>query len=339
MDDMHSWLDGLLSDSRIQLEYWKAQELDDFDGWVGILAASLQSGDAINGRGVLLTGADSHSRYAIAAQIAELLEQAEFDGLFLDGMELGCDGTAARKKLDALLNHFFEEGRGLCLVLDGMSECPCGREVLRYLGQKLCESRMNPDEGVQLFVVLTEQLPIPALLRNCLLQMRLQLPNEERRMAYLEQYGKTLRNYLSLAIFAQCTEGVSYVQLQDLIGLAEGYLDSLDGRGMSEKELKEFLAAQMPVQTKDPMLQTLCDSVQELVEHFKKMPASVPVPVQVQTTVTSAVVNPTPVSNTEGGTSRESIENAPPIEVANDLWGKDIVEEIRKKAEQIMQQS
>lgn len=338
MEDLQSWLDGVLSDSQIQMEYWKSQEQEDLDGLVSILANFLQSSDSISGRGVLLTGADSHSRYSVAAQIAELLEQAEFDGLFLDGMDLdGDDAVSARKKLDALLNHCFDEGRGICLVLEGMGECPCGREVLRHLGQRLCQCRMRPDESVQLFVVLPDEQPIPALLRNCLLQLRLQLPNEERRLAYLEEYGKTLRNYLSLPVFAQCTEGVSYVQLQDLIGLAEGYLDSLDGRGMSEKELRDFLEAQLPARRKDPMMQTLCDSVQELVEHFKKMPAAAPVQVSVANQMPEPVSTLTP--DTPKDTSRESIEKLPPVEVASDLWGKDIVEEIRNRAEQIMQQA
>lgn len=337
-EEIRSWLDSTLADSRFQWEYWKAQRLPDLDDWGSLFAAFLQDRTSVSGSGILLTGADNHSKQFAAVQMLGHLIAESYEGVFLDGMELGTSGAIqAKQKLNCLLDHFYDAGMGLCLILEGMESCPCRRELLRFLGQKLCEYRMYQDQLTPLFLILLDdqEQDIPGLLRNCLRLCRVQLPNRERRAAYLAQHAKSLRHYLSLEVFAQSTEGASYKQLQDLVVLTEGYVDSRDGQGMSDEELRTLLAGQMPLPAQEDAMQSICQSVQQLIEQLPQLiknagggtGGGLPGP-------NSPPVSQPPIS--DGIPTKADIENMPPLALAVELFGEQAVEEMRKMSERIV---
>lgn len=329
-EDIQVWLDSTRENSQFQLEYWKNRGLDDPDGWGDLLASSFQDGSAVTGRGILLTGGDSHGKHAVALQVLGLLKPEAYEGIFLSGTELGADGfTKAKKRLDSLLDHFYDNGMGLCLILDDMEECDCRREILRFLGQKLCEYSLYREELTPLFLILMDdrEKDLSGMLRDCLQLCCLQLPSKARRAAYLEIHGRSLRNYLSLEVFAQVTEGVSYVQLQDLISLAECYVDSLDGRGLSEEELKTFLADRMPESSSEQPIKTLCRSVQQLVEQLPELIKNAPAARAVAQPVLSQPTQQPQLSSVPG---RDEIEKMPPRQLAIDLFGEEFVSDMQQ---------
>ncbi len=331
------WLESTLEMSQIQWGYWCDRDLTCPENWKDEFSAFLQNHPALGGCGLLLTGADSYTKQLVAMQMVDLLPE-DFSCVFLHGGELAEGGIAeAKAKLQCIFDHFSEEASSLCLLLEGMEDLSCRRELLHYLGQKLCKCRYE-EQASQLFLILQDDqdAQIPALLRSHLQLCRLQMPNVQQREAYLEHHAKMVKKYVSLQVFAETTAGVGYAQLQDMIQLVEMRLDMLDGRGLSVQELRDLLATQLPAKTADPMMQDLCDSVKELVEQMKKMPAAVPV--SVQTPVVNQDNVQTPIPATEGHATRESIENAPPIQTATALFGEEKVEEMRKLAMAIMQQ-
>ncbi len=334
---MEKWLKSTLEISQIQWAYWCDRDLTCPEDWKDHFSAYLQNHPALGGCGLLLTGGDSYTKQLVAMQMVDLLPET-FSCVFLHGGELAEGGIAeAKAKLQQLVDHFSQEATSLCLLMEGMEDIPCRRELLHYLGQTLCKCRYE-EQGNPLFLIMQDDqdMQIPALLRSHLQLCRLQMPNMQQREAYLDHHAKIIRNYVSLPVFAQTTAGVGYAQLQDMIQLVEMRLDALGGRGMSEQELRDFLESQLPAQTADPMMQDLCDSVKELVEQMKKAPAAVPVSVQTPVVMQENIPAPTPA--TQANTTWASIENAPPIQTATELFGKEKVEEIRKRAEAILQQ-
>ena len=334
---MEKWLEATLEMSQIQWGYWCDRDLTCPEDWKDTFSAFLQSHPSLGGCGLLLTGADSYTKQIVAMQMVDLLPE-EYSCVFLHGGELAEGGVAeAKVKLQHIFDRFSQEAASLCLLLEGMENVSCRRELLHYLGQMLCKGRYlqgtNP-----LFLILQDDLDtqIPALLRSNLQLCRLQMPNTQQRRDYLEHHAKMVRNYVSLPVFAEATTGVGYAQLQDMIQLVELRLDVLDGRGMSEQELRDFLAAQLPAKTADPAMRELCDSVKELVEQVKKAPAAAPV--SVQTPAVSQVMAPITPPDADENVTRESIENAPPMQTATELFGKEKVEEMRRRAQAIMQQ-
>ncbi len=329
--EIQAWLKGICDVSQFRLEYWKARELDDPDGWGSLLAPSFQDGDSVSGSGILLTGGDSHSKISFAMQVLNLLKPEAYDGVFISGTDLGADGFAQTlKKLNSLFDYFNNKGMGLCLILDDLDEYAYRRNLLQFLGHKLCEYNMYGGELAPLFLLIMDEheQDIPALLRDCLQLCRLQLPNKAKRSVYLEIHAKSLRNYLSLEVFAQATEGASYVQLLDMITLAENYIDSLDGRGISDDELKAFLADQMPNCTSDNPLNEINKSIQQMIEQLKNLPVGggggpyTP----------HKPIDPKPPLTNDNRVTREDIENMPPKQLATELFGEDRVKELLQPA-------
>ena len=339
--DIQLWLNDTCNDSQFQYEYWKSRELDDFDGWGALLAPSFHDGSSVTGRGILLTGGDSHGRQAVAIQVCGLLKSEAYEVIFLNGDELCDKGFAqAQKRLDALLDCFYDKGMGLCLILDDMEECDCRRKILRFLGLKLCEYNIYREQYTPLFLIVIDnrEQDMPVLLRDCLQLCRLRLPNKTRRAAYLEKHAKSLRNYLSLKVFAQVTDGVGYDQLQDLISLTENYIDSLDIRGLSDEELKRFLSDHMPDASAEQPVQALCRSVQQLVDRLPEMLKNLPVAHTVSQPIASQQSSSQPDLEAQLASlpGRADFEKMPPRQLAIELFGEEGVADLQQ-AYQMMQ--
>lgn len=348
MEDIRSWLDSVLENSRIRWEYMQTQDQDDPDGWGEIFAASLQEGaSVVSGCGLLLTGADSYGKQSAAAQMLALLVNEAYEGVFLEGTEL-CDGgiRQAKARLDALLDCFYDAGKGLCLILEGLEDCPCRRELLNFLGQTLCVYRTR-DDYTPFFLILLDdrEQDIPGLLRGRLRLCRMCLPDLARREAYLKQNARSLRNFLSLEVFARATEGASYAQLQDMISVVGCLVDSRDVVTLPDAELTAFLAGQMPAPRPEDAMQTLCRSVQGLVDQLPEllkeaaaMRQTVPAVVSPVQTVPARA--PMPVAVDQGSfmdSKRREIEQMTPWELAVDLFGEKGVGDLRNQTVMLQQ--
>lgn len=330
-EDILGWLDGTIKDSQLQWEYIQTQPQDDPDRWGDIFAASLQETDSFSGCGLLLTGADSYSKQSVAIQMLRHLVNDAYEGVFLDGMDLSSRGAAqAKARLDGLLDRFYDAGTGLCLILSGMEESPCRQELLQFLGQRLCEYRVYQDTLTPLVLILLDdrEQSIPALLRGRLRLCRVSLPDQSRRAAYLKKHAASLRNYLSLELFARKTEGASYAQLQDMICVAGCLVDSRDGSALSNEELTAFLAGQMPPPAPEDAMQTLCRSAQQLLEQLPQLLKNAATervtaqPIQQAAPRVAAAVDGAAFMNDK----RQEIEQMPPRDLAVELFGQETVD-------------
>lgn len=348
-EDIQSWLDNTVKDSQTRWECARTEALDDPNGWGDIFAAFLKEGDSVSGYGILLSGADSYSKQSAAIQMLRLLDPDAYEGVFLDGMELSsCGARQAKVRLDGLLDRFYDMGKGLCLILEGMEECPCRREMLSFLGQKLCEYWIYREEFTPLFLILIDdqEHAIPNLLRSRLRLYRASLPDQSRRTTYLEKHGRSLRNYLSLDLFARSTEGASYMQLRDMI-FAAGYLvDSRDGRALSDEELTAFLAEQMPALALEDITQKLYQSVQQLAEQLPqflkddsahRMDSQNGYNVAQLEQQTLPQLQVLPDQGNYLGDKRQQIEQMAPRDLAIELFGEKAVNDIRQMIDAVQQ--
>lgn len=337
-ENIQNWLDNTVRDSQIRWECAKAEAWDDPDGWGGVFAAFLQECDPVSGCGILLTGADSYGKQSAAMELLRLLSSDAYacEGVFLDGMELStCGAQQAIVRLDALLDRFYDMQKGLCLILEGMEECPCRRELLHFLGQKLCEYRMYREEFTPLFLILIDdrEQAIPASLRSSLRLYRMSLPDQSRRTAYLEEHARSLRNYLSLELFSRATEGASYMQLRDMISAAGYLVDSRD-RALSDEELTAFLAGQMPVSAPENMTQKLYQSVRQLAEQLPQILKDISAGRVVSQGHDPVQLEQQPQVPLDQGKyladKRQQIEQMPPRELAIELFGEEAVDRMRQ---------
>lgn len=342
---IQAWLDSALASSQLQLQMAQALPQIHSQDWDATFAQSLQDANFARSGGILLSGTDDYSKRCAAVQLVQRLQAQAYEGVLLEGAELTDEGAReAKARIDGLLDHFYDAGQGLCLVLEGMEECACRREVLSFLGQKLCEYRMYQQDLTPLFLLLLDdrEQQIPGLLRSCLRQHRLQLPNQAQRMGYLEKNAKSLRNFMSFAHLSQITEGVSYAQLQDVIEWLECYIDSRDGRELTDAELSELLEGQMPAAAGDNGLQSLSRSVQQLVEQLPELLQSIPAPqvqaMPMQQMPQTAAAQSIPVNEEQHmSEQRKMIEEMAPIDLCTDLFGQERTAGLMQKAEQIMQ--
>ena len=341
---IQTWIDGMLASSQLQLQMAQALPKVHQDDWGKTFAESLKDANFARSGGVLLSGADSYTKRCVAVHLTQILQRQAYELVLLEGADLVDEGIQeAKARIDGLLDHFYDAGMGFCLVLEGMEECAFRREVLSFLGQKLCEYRMYQQDLTPLFLLLLDdrEQQIPGLLRSCLRQYRLQLPDRAHRLAYLQNNGFSVRGYVSFEHFARITEGVGYPQLQDLVDWVACRIDSRDGRELTDAELSALLADQLPALSGEDGLQTLSRSVQQLVEQLPELLKSMPAP-QVQTVPIMQMPQQTPQTPVNDpqhlAEQRQTIENMAPRELGADLFGKERMEKLVQQAAQQMQQ-
>jgi len=336
-DDILTWLDSTLTDSQFQWEYLKTLAQEDPDGWGQLFSCSLREADSVSGCGILLTGADSSSKLSAAIPMLKLLDREDYECVFLEGSGLAELGAArAKAALDGLMDRLYDQGRGLCLVLEGAEEIPCRRELMTFLGQKLCKYHMFREELTPLFLILLDdrEQTLPALLRSRLQLCRITLPDLDRRMAYLAQHAKGLKKTLSLELFAKETEGVTYTQLQDLILLAGVLVDSQDCVYLPDEDLSAFLATQLPQRQQEDAMADLCRSLRQLTEKLPQLlkHSAVNAPAEM------SVFSPTAIPPKPTGVPTETeILQMHPADLAVDLMGEEGLRDLQQAAVRLLQ--
>lgn len=324
---VHNWLNDILDLSALQWEDIKNRKLDDTFGWGAIFAASMEANPDVSGRGLLLTGPQGCGKHNAAAHMMKLLYTEGYDSVFLDGMELDSLGLQQAKEcLDMLLDHFYDQQKGLCICLDEMAACSCRRQLLTCLGQTLYKYRMYRKELNPIYLILIdEQEDIPNILRQSLRLCRMSYPDLARRETFLTSKAKLLRNSVSLHTFAKATEGASYAQLLDMIANVEGLVDS-QGNGLADEGLIAFLSNQMPPVTGEESLKKLPELLNKLVEQLPNLASA-----SVVGTVSSQPANQiaAPVNSDQyARDKRKEFEEMKVGDLAADLFGTEGVNEI-----------
>lgn len=340
-DDILSWLDDTIQHSAFQWEFIQANIPYDPNGWYDIFSASLQEYYTFSGHGILLTGTDNYGKQSAAVQMLRLLtsDAYAYEPVFLDGAELAsCSAEQTKARLRSLQDRFYDDRKGLCLVLEGMEDCPIRRELLVFLGQRMCQYRMYSEELTPMALILIDdrEADIPALLRGHLRLYRCNLPNRSQRMKYLENIGESLKKYLSLELFATATEGASYAQLQDMISAVGSLIDSQDLVKLPDAQLTDFLHSQMPPFPEDPAAEKICSAIQQLTEQLPQLLANIPQaqPGTAGKTVGSAVETAEDITSADSfdlKKERKRIEALPSWELAEELFGKDGIAHILNK--------
>lgn len=266
---LQQWLDMTLQDSA-NMEYDIFQgDLDDTFGWGELLELMWYELPQPCAGGILLTGPDGCGKHTAAAHVVRLAVQRSRMGVvFLDGTDFSAERMPwLQERLNVILDQFYDQGQGLCLVMENLEDLPFRRELLTFLGRTLNDYSRgtgNPqDVFPSLFLVLLDrrETDIPAALRRKLRLCRMSLPNRVRRERFLNQYGAEIRSFVAMDKFVQATEGATYAQLMAIVDNVANLVNCRDEQ-LPEEEFLRFLEEQMPAKDQ---LAVLTESVRDLI--------------------------------------------------------------------------
>lgn len=343
VDQIQQWLEQIVPMSQRLEEFMLAKEPDDSFGW-GKMLEMMWTAQLPEERpgGLLLTGPNGCGKHTAMAHMILQLRQEGFGTVFLDGMDMeDWDGKTAKERINKLLDHFDENGQGLCMVLENVESCGFRRELLTHLGHTLQMYRLYRDQVQPLFLILIDQKEqqIPPALRGELRLCRMCLPDQQHRKKYLEKNAGNIAGYVSLDVIAAETEGVTYAQLADLMYNVQYLVDCRDGY-LDEGEMRTFLAQQLPQPSREKKLDTLLGAAKKFMEEMPQMlqnaVASMPVGVPVAESTVASVPQPSldAITSPEDlGSRREQIENMPVDQLQLETFGQEFVNQMMKAAQ------
>ena len=324
------WLDGVLKSAAVMEAYIERQELDDSFGWGALLNAMWfsENGRRLNGSGVLLTGPDGSGRHTAAYHLVKGLLSRKYAHVFLTGADFEAETGGiqpAKDRLRGLLDRFYDQNQALCIVLEQAENGQNIRGVLRVLGEALCEYWLCEDYP-PLFVILiaSDDLTIPAPLRERLRLCRMALPDENRRRAFLENRAGDLRHYVPFHTLIAQTEGMSYAELSDVVEHMRTFVDLTDS-AIPEEKAAAFLQEQRPrpksreVQLQLPeKVETLIDALPQLLTDFASKTNTVHAG-------GGQIIDPPPKPTGNPNDEWERINRLPVSELAKELFGEERV--------------
>lgn len=337
VDTTAEWLKQTLSGSE-KMEALMLNSLpDDACGWENNLKAMWAIEPAKRPCGLLLTGPDGCGKHTIAAYMLNILAEEDFRTIYLSWPALAADSLqAAKARLDAILDHFYQEQWPMCLVLEQMEQCPCRQELLTFLGQTLLEYHFQQDVLPPLFLILIDQqeAQVPSILRRCLRLFRVVLPSRVRRMHYLEENTPSLKMILPLEQIAEAAEGMTFVQLRDLMLNLENLVDSYDGFPPKDAWMSYLEEQHLPVAPENNM-STLIEAVRQLLREIPDILRELPV------TVGNRAVQPaTVIPGWDGGMNTDAddeepltmdnVKKAPPLRLHQNIFTKEQQEALER---------
>ena len=256
-----AWLKRVRLYSQLISEYLLSQIPDDSFGWGRVLQNMWfpTGSEQPSGTGLLLVGPAGCGKHTALHHMLRLLPlsprveiegryEAPYDAVFLNEDSLADpeeDFAVCQARLNLLLDHYYDRGQGLFLVLEHAARLPFSRKLFRFLEEQLAAYFLNrgerslapgpkdwPDLSAEpaespyppLFLVLLEEEEpeLPALLRSRLQLCRMSRPDLLRRTEFLLNHD--VQNvHLDLdelhpgQNLADLTEGLSYAQLQGLL--------------------------------------------------------------------------------------------------------------------------
>lgn len=309
---------------------------DDSCGWGALLRNLWNEDPATRPSGLLLTGPEGCGRHTAAAHMVRFLQEQEFGSVWLSGNDLLAGGTVseAKEKLKALLDDFWEQEKGLCLVVEQLEGQPGRKELLSYLGKLLWDYWLAREDGAdsRLFLILIDGgRGIPSLLRERLQRCRMTLPDLEHRRRFLDSH-KDLKSYVPLVDCAACTEGFTYAQLTDLVRDLRMLIDSTDApvsRAQMEQlveEQREETPAAQSLRRRAAMEERLMHLAEELPALLKNASFGGGAPVEVHQEQVESLSPQTGAPSPDydrmtEDDQRASVEAQPVNELLADLYG------------------
>ena len=350
MVDASDWLSSTLSVSDKTLSFLLGTEPNDTFGWKAMFSAMLEQNDTApapgrqppkkdHSYGILLTGPDGCGKHTAASHMLDLLDQRGFGFAILDGESLCEDGmTVAAARLNALADQFYDEKKGLCILLENTEQLTCRQKLLTLLGQLLHEYWLYSSDLPPLFLILIDRKEhnIPSVLRRRLHRVHMNLPSTYQRKQLLEDIAADIRKYIPMDDFIAKTEGATCAQLVDMVSSLRAMVDAWD-RGIVAEEFDSFIASQLVPPTSRDMLKQLTRTAQQLLQQL-------PALVQQAGTITaaqkaSAVPSATPqtdfsVLNDKANylSKREAeIKNMKVRDLSIQMFGEDGVNQLQSK--------
>ena len=253
--------------------------LDDTFGWGARFSLMWKKKTLDKPSGLLLTGPGGCGRHTAAAHMARTLYDTHCP-LLLSGKELCAEGYApATRRLRYVLDHpnvIDGQSYPWCLILDGLEDCDCRRDLLSWLGQVMELTWYESGGEPSLFVILIDscEKDVPSNLRRHLRLCRMSAPAASHRRAYFESPRfPMICNAVNLELLVSSTEGFTYAQLVDLAQNLECALYCLpsDQSAFSDSELREFLQGQTPDVSQEDPLRSLALSARLFIEHLPEL--------------------------------------------------------------------
>lgn len=316
----------------------KIRPLDDTFGWGTRFSMMWKKKTLDKPRGLLLTGPNGCGKHTAAAHMIRTLYDTHCP-LLLRGRELCAEGYApATRRLRYVIDHpNVIDGNTYpwCLVLEGLEEFDCRRDLLTWLGQVMEASWYESGGDPSLFVILIDACEddVPSILRSHLRLCRMSAPAASRRRAYFASARfPMIQNAVNTDLLVASTEGLTYAQLADLAQNLECTLYCLpaDQSAFSDNELMEFLQEQVPDASAVDPLQSLAQSARQFVEHLPELMTHMGTGgfVQVKEPITGnggGTGNPPepPITSKTKEEMQKELMEKPVREVSDDLFGKD----------------
>lgn len=323
----------------------KIRPLDDTFGWGARFFQMWKKKTLDKPRGLLLTGPNGCGKHTAAAHMIRTLYDTHCP-LRIRGRELCAEGYApATRRLRYVIDHpNVIDGNTYpwCLVLEGLEDFDCRRDLLTWLGQVMEASWYESGGDPSLFVILIDssEEDIPSVLRSHLRLCRMSAPAASRRRAYFTSARfPMIQNAVNLDLLVASTEGLTYAQLTDLGQNLECTLYCLhsDQPNFSDSELMEFLQEQVPdVSAVDP-LQSLAQSARQFIERLPELMTHMGTGgfVRVKEEGSGGVLVDPPPEPMVTPKSKEEMQKElmekPVREVTDDLFGKDRLAKMEAK--------
>ena len=347
MVEASDWLSSTLSLSDKTLTFLLRTEPKDTFGWKSMFSALLdQTSNAPaagqrapskdRGFGILLTGPDGCGKHTAASHMLSLLEQRSFGFAILDGESLCEDGMAvAAARLNALADRFYDEQKGLCILLENTEQLVCRQKLLTLLGQLLHEYWLYSTDLPPLFLILIDhkEQTVPSILRCRLHRFQMSLPSIYQRKKLLDDIASDIQKYVPVEDLAAGTEGVTLAQLADMVSSLRAMVDAWD-RSIVGEELESFISSQLhPPGTRD-MLKQLTQSAQQLLQQLPALVANTGTAQQTGNTTAVPTANQLDVSilNNKGNYLRqqeEQIKNMKIRDLSTQMFGEEGVKQLQ----------
>ncbi len=341
------WTARIRSSSVLMRDFYQSVEKDDSFGWGGRVQMLCRRAVGRRPSGLFLIGKPGCGKHTAMAFAIDALEESKYSFLFLCGNDLlaGNVGFASiKEKIDVFLDECYGNEEGLCLIIENLEEADCREEFLCFLGMTLAEYKMQADVLPPLFAILIseEEFSLPSILRNQLLLCRMTLPDLEHRRIFLQNRGRDIQHYVALEQIAEQTEGYSYAQLIDLVRNLILIIDSDEDSVITKEKVEDLIQDQRP----DPEIgqagERIADQLEKLINQSEEFLQQLPVLLE---TIGSRVMESLP--STQSGRNlysdkildinpskemiqpdREAIEAMPVKQLARDLFGKELYEQI-----------
>lgn len=291
---IEAWIeDEIKYQSEGRLQYLYMSTLDDTFGWGKMLESYLNypSFSIRKKHGLLLTGAYGCGKHTAAYHAVRFLtdenrwakqqEEDAFAAVFLSGEDFSfpdAQRSQVYEYLNALLDAY--EGKKLCLVLENPESCTQCDELLKQLGRFACMYTVQEDFAPLFIIVITEEERIvPPILRERLNLCRMNFPNRDRRLKFLENNAGDMTvlgsaaalpgSAISYEQIADETEGMTYAQLRDLLESASMYIDS--EVSLKYEGLPGVVREQLPMEDHDTAKQRLFMKIEDLIDTLPEL--------------------------------------------------------------------